>query len=179
MIRKKTRLSFSDISIEGKKEEGQKINQEKTNTHGSHPHAHAHTGGHQQKKHPQEKRNPKSSTFQYSKFGKGRGRSQVGANTNSKPFVSRNNVNKIPELPAGNIRIIPLGGVEEIGKNMTAIEIGNDIIVIDAGMHFSTEDTPGVDYVIPNTTYLEEHKDKIRALFITHGHLDHIGLCYR
>lgn len=175
MIRKKTRLSFSDISIEGKKEEGQKINQEKTNTHGSHPHAHAHTGDHQQKKHSQEKRSPRSSTFQYSKFGKGRGRSQVGSNTNSKPFVSKNNVSKIPELPAGNIRIIPLGGVEEIGKNMTAIEIGNDIIVIDAGMHFSTEDTPGVDYVIPNTTYLEEHKDKIRALFITHGHLDHIG----
>ena len=92
MIRKKTRLSFSDISIEGKKEEGQKINQEKTNTHGSHPHAHAHTGGHQQKKHSQEKRSPKSSTFQYSKFGKGRGRSQVGSNTNSKPFVSKNSV---------------------------------------------------------------------------------------
>jgi ribonuclease J len=65
--------------------------------------------------------------------------------------------------------------VEEIGKNMTAIEIGEDIIVIDAGMHFSTEETPGVDYVIPNTTYLEERKDRIRALIVTHGHLDHIG----
>ena len=65
--------------------------------------------------------------------------------------------------------------MEEIGKNMTAIEIGEDIIVIDAGMHFSNEATPGVDYVIPNTTYLEERKDKIRALIITHGHLDHIG----
>ena len=58
---------------------------------------------------------------------------------------------------------------------MTAIEIGDDIIVIDAGMHFSNEATPGVDYVIPNTTYLEERKEKIRALIITHGHLDHIG----
>ena len=58
---------------------------------------------------------------------------------------------------------------------MTAIEIGEDIVVIDAGMHFSNEATPGVDYVIPNTTYLEERKDKIRALIITHGHLDHIG----
>lgn len=75
----------------------------------------------------------------------------------------------------GVIRIIPLGGVEEIGKNMTAIEIGNDIIVIDAGMYFSNESTPGIDYVIPNTRYLEERKDKIRALIVTHGHLDHIG----
>lgn len=81
----------------------------------------------------------------------------------------------IPDVEAGNIRIIPLGGVEEIGKNMTAIEIGNDIIVIDAGMYFSNENTPGIDYVIPNTRYLEERKDKIRALIITHGHLDHIG----
>jgi len=81
----------------------------------------------------------------------------------------------IPPPEKGVIRIIPLGGVEEIGKNMTAIEIGNDIIVIDAGMQFKTEDTPGIDYIIPNTTYLEERKDKIRAMFVTHGHLDHIG----
>jgi ribonuclease J len=81
----------------------------------------------------------------------------------------------IPDPEPGTIRIIPLGGVEEIGKNMTAIEIGDDIIVIDAGMHFSNENTPGVDYIIPNTRYLEERKDKIRALIITHGHLDHIG----
>jgi len=81
----------------------------------------------------------------------------------------------IPPPEKGVIRIIPLGGVEEIGKNMTAIEIGDDIIVIDAGMQFKTEDTPGIDYIIPNTTYLEERKDKIRAMIVTHGHLDHIG----
>lgn len=81
----------------------------------------------------------------------------------------------IPAPEAGVIRIIPLGGVEEIGKNMTVIEIGNDIIVVDAGMFFSNESTPGIDYVIPNTRYLEERKDRIRALIITHGHLDHIG----
>ncbi len=74
-----------------------------------------------------------------------------------------------------NVRIIPLGGVEEIGKNMTAIECGNDIIVIDAGFQFKDEATPGIDYILPNTKYLEERKDRIRALFITHGHLDHIG----
>ncbi len=81
----------------------------------------------------------------------------------------------IPDVAPGVIRIIPLGGVEEIGKNMTAIEIGDDIIVIDAGMHFANETTPGIDYVIPNTRYLEERKHKIRALIVTHGHLDHIG----
>jgi len=74
-----------------------------------------------------------------------------------------------------NIRIIPLGGVEEIGKNMTAIEIGEDIIVVDVGFQFRDEDTPGVDYILPNTKYLEERKERIRGVLITHGHLDHIG----
>jgi ribonuclease J len=78
--------------------------------------------------------------------------------------------------PVGdNIRIIPLGGAEEIGRNMTAIEIGEDIIVVDAGFQFKDEDSPGIDYILPNTKYLEERKEKIRGVFITHGHLDHIG----
>jgi ribonuclease J len=81
----------------------------------------------------------------------------------------------IPPLAAGNIRIVPLGGVEEVGKNMTAIEYGNDIIVIDVGFQFKDADTPGIDYILPNTKYLEERKSQIRGIFITHGHLDHIG----
>ncbi len=81
----------------------------------------------------------------------------------------------IPPLAAGNIRIIPLGGVEEIGKNMTMIEMGDDIIVVDCGFQFREDDTPGIDYILPNTKYLEERREKIRGLFITHGHLDHIG----
>ncbi len=81
----------------------------------------------------------------------------------------------IPPLEAGNIRIIPLGGVEEIGRNMTAIEYGDDIIAIDCGFQFREDDTPGIDYILPNTKYLEDRRDKIRGLFITHGHLDHIG----
>lgn len=96
-------------------------------------------------------------------------------NADNKITLHKDRKEIIPPLEKGVIRIIPLGGAEEIGKNMTAIEIGNDIIVVDAGMQFKTEDTPGIDYIIPNTTYLEEHKDKIRAMLVTHGHLDHIG----
>ncbi len=81
----------------------------------------------------------------------------------------------IPQPIPGVVRIIPLGGVEEVGKNMTAIEIGNDIIVIDAGFAFEDDTTPGIDYILPNTKYLEERKDRVRAIFITHGHLDHTG----
>lgn len=81
----------------------------------------------------------------------------------------------LPPLKEGDIRIVPLGGVEEVGRNMTAIEYQNDIIVVDMGFQFRDEDTPGIDYILPNTQYLEERKEKIRAIFITHGHLDHIG----
>lgn len=95
-------------------------------------------------------------------------------------IMNASDMPKAPETlhipPVGeNIRIIPLGGVEEIGMNMTMIEIGNDIIVIDAGFKFKDTDTPGIDYILPNTKYLEERKDKIRAMIITHGHLDHVG----
>ena len=81
----------------------------------------------------------------------------------------------IPQLADGDVRIIPLGGVEEIGKNMTAIEYKGEIIVMDAGIQFKTEETPGIDFMLPNTKYLETNKSKIKALVITHGHLDHIG----
>jgi ribonuclease J len=116
-------------------------------------------------------------SYQYSNIrGRGRQRPEVGmAPTQSKQSFQKNKTNSIPPPEKGVIRIIPLGGVEEIGKNMTAIEIGDDIVVIDAGMQFKTEDTPGIDYIIPNTTYLEERKDKVRAMLVTHGHLDHIG----
>lgn len=81
----------------------------------------------------------------------------------------------LPPPARDSVRIIPLGGVEEIGKNMTAIETAEDIIIVDAGFQFSEVETPGVDFILPNVSYLAERKEKIRGLFITHGHLDHIG----
>ena len=73
------------------------------------------------------------------------------------------------------LKIIPLGGLNEIGKNMTVIEYGNDIIVIDCGVAFPDEEMLGVDLVIPDTTYLEKNIKKVRGIFLTHGHEDHIG----
>ena len=73
------------------------------------------------------------------------------------------------------VKIIPLGGLHEIGKNMTAIECGDDIIVIDCGLAFPDEETPGVDLIIPDVTYLEANASKVRGIVLTHGHEDHIG----
>ena len=74
-----------------------------------------------------------------------------------------------------DLKIIFLGGVGEIGKNMTALEYDGNVIVIDAGMTFPTDDMPGVDYIIPDLTYLNDENKKVRALLLTHGHEDHIG----
>ena len=82
-----------------------------------------------------------------------------------------------PEQPSENVvRIVPLGGVEEVGRNMVAIDVNGDIIVMDAGFHFKAEDdAPGVDYTLPNTKFLEKNASRVKGVIITHGHLDHIG----
>ena len=82
----------------------------------------------------------------------------------------------IPPIEGETVRLITLGGVEEVGRNMFAVEYKDNIYVFDAGFQFVSEtDAPGIDYTLPNTSYLEERRHKIKALIITHGHLDHIG----
>ncbi len=76
---------------------------------------------------------------------------------------------------ANGLRIIPLGGMEEVGRNMTVFEYDRDIIILDMGIQFPEEDMPGIDYIIPNISYLRGKEKNIRAVILSHGHLDHIG----
>lgn len=74
-----------------------------------------------------------------------------------------------------SLKIIPLGGCEEVGRNMTVFEYGQDIVILDMGIQFPEEDMPGIDYIIPNTEYLKGKEKRIKAIIFSHGHLDHIG----
>lgn len=118
--------------------------------------------------------------------GRGRGRNNAGPAASPEVPVNRSEFNH-SALPTkservanqavsrNRLRVMPLGGLGEIGKNMMALEFGQDILIIDMGFAFPTEFQPGIDYIIPDTTYLEQNKHKIRAIVVTHGHMDHIG----
>lgn len=97
-----------------------------------------------------------------------------------KNAASQKSVDRTPAAsgkpdPRLSLKVVPLGGIEEVGENMTIMEYGDDILVIDMGLGFPDETMPGIDYIIPNTKYLEENKKRIRGVIVTHGHLDHIG----
>jgi len=151
--------------------------------HSTHPHpaAHSPSAGHPPHrivlgrgaaKHPDIARHVAGARMNIMRKDGGRPQKR-GPNRGGAPHTKGEDV--IPALAPDAIRIVPLGGVEEIGRNMTAIEYGDDIIVIDIGFQFKDENTPGIDYILPNTKYLEERRSKVKAVIITHGHLDHIG----
>ncbi len=137
----------------------------------------------QPKSHAGNKRNPMGTAFdalapmKKSKKSEGRAKSKAENTHGTRASAIEETPKKLTHpRKKKSVKLIFLGGVGEIGKNMTALEYGNDIIVIDAGLTFpNNEDMPGVDSVIPDYTYLVQNKDKIRGVFLTHGHEDHIG----
>jgi len=108
-----------------------------------------------------------TNTFRQNRRRKNKNKNRGLNNTTNNTSININSDN--------TLQIIPLGGTEEIGKNCTVIRYGNDIIVVDMGLQFPPFDVHGVQYIIPDYTYLLENKDKIRGILITHAHLDHVG----
>lgn len=103
------------------------------------------------------------------------GRKNFSASRRQRPFPSEKTEKREADFVGGPLRVMVLGGLEEVGRNMTVIEYNKEIIIIDMGLQFPEEDMPGIDYIIPNVTYLKDKKDWIKGVIITHGHYDHIG----
>ena len=78
-------------------------------------------------------------------------------------------------MSKNKLKIIPLGGLGEVGKNMMVYEYGNNILIVDAGLMFPDNEMLGIDYIIPDFEYIKENKDLVRGIVITHGHMDHVG----
>lgn len=91
------------------------------------------------------------------------------------PKIQAMDVKGVSKIDAGKLKVIPLGGLNAIGRNLMALEYEDDIIIMDMGFSFPTEDMPGIDLVVPDITYLEQRKHKIRGIVITHAHEDHVG----
>lgn len=104
-----------------------------------------------------------------------------GPKTNAERIISSTQNNgeqknvHVPKIENDTLRIVPLGGQEEVGRNMVVFEYGKDVVIVDMGMQFPEEDMPGVDYIVPNVNYLKGKERNIRGVIFTHGHLDHIG----
>ena len=80
-----------------------------------------------------------------------------------------------PKAPKDGLRVVALGGISEIGRNMTVLEYKNRLIIVDCGVLFPSSDEPGVDLILPDFSYMEDKWDRVEALVVTHGHEDHIG----
>lgn len=146
------------------------------NNHGTHHHKHNNNSGGRPTG-PKEK-NTRSSYASMSKRSSSRppirNRKNSGPKFETK-ISDATEIAHIPPLAEDSIRIINLGGVEEIGRNMSCIEYKDSIVVVDCGFQFSESTTPGIECILPNTRYLEENKHKIKGMLVTHAHLDHIG----
>ena len=118
------------------------------------------------------KRHYKKNTAAVEKPSKKEAKTKKEAKDNAAPSARTKHSKDVKRTP---VKIIPLGGLNEIGKNMTVFECSNDMFILDCGLAFPDADMPGVDIVIPDFTYVERNRDKLRGIVITHGHEDHIG----
>ncbi|MFH1287042.1 MAG: ribonuclease J [Candidatus Magasanikbacteria bacterium] len=103
------------------------------------------------------------------------GQNKSGGQPKKRARGSYKKAEQIPSATRDVLRIIPIGGCEEVGRNMTVFEYNNDIVILDMGLQFPEEDMPGIDYIIPNVRYLKGKEKNIRGVILSHGHLDHIG----